>query len=170
MDALSQSSPAAPASAPPRLEQFRRIVIKVGSSLLVDRAQGRVKREWLACLAQDISALHGGGADLLVVSSGSVALGRTVLGLPDGVLKLEDSQAAAAVGQDRGFVMDLRRLAAVPLTLTWFPRLNQPDRGIRGHMPNDQQRRYLQVVEGLLTRRSELVERLGPLWPGLSKR
>ena len=100
MDALSQSSPAAaPASAPPRLEQFRRIVIKVGSSLLVDRAQGRVKREWLGSLAQDIAALHGGGADLLVVSSGSVALGRTVLGLPDGVLKLEDSQAAAAVGQ-----------------------------------------------------------------------
>ncbi len=98
MDAVTASA-AAPASALPRLDQFRRVVIKVGSSLLVDRAQGRVKREWLGSLAQDIAALHGAGADLLVVSSGSVALGRTVLGLPDGVLKLEDSQAAAAVGQ-----------------------------------------------------------------------
>ena len=94
-----QSAARSLASALPRLESFRRIVIKVGSSLLVDRAQGCVKRAWLASLAQDIAALHGQGADLLVVSSGSVALGRTVLGLPNGGLKLEDSQAAAAVGQ-----------------------------------------------------------------------
>ncbi|PNG27493.1 glutamate 5-kinase [Methylocella silvestris] len=87
------------ASALPSLDRFRRIVIKVGSSLLVDRAEGGVKREWLVCLAQDIAALHRQGADVLVVSSGSIALGRTVLGLPDGILKLEDSQAAAAVGQ-----------------------------------------------------------------------
>ncbi|VTZ51784.1 gamma-glutamate kinase [Methylocella tundrae] len=100
MGAMSQSSAARRfASALPRLDQFRRIVIKVGSSLLVDRAQGRVKREWLASLARDIAALHAKGADVLVVSSGSIALGRTVLGLPDGNLKLEDSQAAAAVGQ-----------------------------------------------------------------------
>lgn len=96
---LDQHSTATPASTLPRLKDFRRILIKVGSSLLIDRAQGRVKREWLESLAQDIAALHGQGADLLVVSSGSVALGRTVLGLPDGDLKLEDSQAAAAVGQ-----------------------------------------------------------------------
>ena len=50
-------------------------------------------------LAEDIAALHKAGADVLVVSSGSIALGRTVLGLPDGALKLDDSQAAAAVGQ-----------------------------------------------------------------------
>ena len=83
----------------PRVNQFRRIVIKVGSSLLVDRAAGDVRREWLAALAEDIAGLHRGGADVLVVSSGSIALGRTVLGLPDGDLKLDDSQAAAAVGQ-----------------------------------------------------------------------
>lgn len=83
----------------PRLAHFRRIAIKVGSSLLVDRAQGRVKRDWLVSLAQDIAFLHRNGADVLVVSSGSIALGRTVLGLPDKGLKLEDSQAAAAVGQ-----------------------------------------------------------------------
>jgi glutamate 5-kinase len=96
----SVSQPAAPAaSALPRLGQFRRIVVKVGSSLLIDRAQSCVKRDWLASLAQDIAALHGAGADVLVVSSGAIALGRTVLGLPDGALKLDDSQAAAAVGQ-----------------------------------------------------------------------
>ncbi|WOJ88386.1 glutamate 5-kinase [Methylocapsa polymorpha] len=89
----------APPSALPRVENFRRIVIKVGSSLLVDRAQGGVKRSWLVSLAQDIAALHKQGADVLVVSSGSIALGRTVLKLPDRGLKLEDSQAAAAVGQ-----------------------------------------------------------------------
>jgi glutamate 5-kinase len=53
----------------PRLADFRRIVVKVGSSLLVDASAGRVKEEWLASLAQDIAALHGGKRDLLVVSS-----------------------------------------------------------------------------------------------------
>ena len=83
----------------PRLADFRRIVVKVGSSLLVDAAAGRVKEEWLASLAQDIAALHGGNRDLLVVSSGAIALGCSVLRLPGGALRLEDSQAAAAVGQ-----------------------------------------------------------------------
>jgi glutamate 5-kinase len=83
----------------PRLDQFKRIVVKVGSSLLVDRARGEVKRDWLHGLADDLAALHRRGADVLVVSSGAVALGRSVLGLPNGALKLEDSQASAAVGQ-----------------------------------------------------------------------
>jgi glutamate 5-kinase len=83
----------------PRLDQFRRIVIKVGSALLVDRERGQPKHAWLAALAEDIAELHGRGADVLVVSSGAIALGRTVLKLPPGALKLEDSQAAAAVGQ-----------------------------------------------------------------------
>ncbi len=83
----------------PHLDQFRRIVVKVGSSLLVDRARGEVKRDWLHGLADDLAALHRRGADVLVVSSGAVALGRAVLGLPPGALKLEDSQASAAVGQ-----------------------------------------------------------------------
>jgi glutamate 5-kinase len=74
-------------------------VIKVGSSLLVDRVKGRLKHAWLAALAEDIAELHGRGADVLVVSSGAIALGRTVLDLPAGALKLEESQAAAAVGQ-----------------------------------------------------------------------
>jgi glutamate 5-kinase len=83
----------------PRLSDFRRIVVKVGSSLLVDAAAGRVHEDWLVSLAGDIAALHGDKRDLLVVSSGAIALGRSVLKLPKGTLKLEDSQAAAAVGQ-----------------------------------------------------------------------
>ncbi len=83
----------------PTLDSFRRVVIKVGSSLLVDRTAGQPKRAWLEALADDIMALHGRGAEVLVVSSGAIALGRTVLGLPPGALKLEDSQASAAVGQ-----------------------------------------------------------------------
>jgi len=84
---------------PPRLADFRRIVVKVGSSLLVDAQAGRLNEAWLASLAADLAVLHGGKRDLLVVSSGAIALGRTVLKLPAGPLELEDSQAAAAVGQ-----------------------------------------------------------------------
>jgi glutamate 5-kinase len=83
----------------PRLADFRRIVVKVGSSLLVDAKAGRLNETWLASLAADLAGLHGGKRDLLVVSSGAIALGRTVLKLPAGPLELEDSQAAAAVGQ-----------------------------------------------------------------------
>ena len=82
----------------PVLGDFRRIVIKVGSSLLVDAEAGRLKRAWLASLAADLAQLHAGGRDMLVVSSGAIALGRRVLKL-SGPLKLEESQAAAAVGQ-----------------------------------------------------------------------
>lgn len=83
----------------PALTDFRRIVVKVGSSLLVDAGAGRVKQAWLASLADDIAKLHQEKRDLIVVSSGAIALGRSVLKLPKGALKLEDSQAAAAVGQ-----------------------------------------------------------------------
>ncbi len=83
----------------PALASFRRIVVKVGSSLLVDQAKGELKAAWLEALADDLADLHARGADVLVVSSGSIALGRTVLGMPRGALRLEDSQAAAAVGQ-----------------------------------------------------------------------
>jgi glutamate 5-kinase len=83
----------------PSLQSFRRIVVKVGSSLLVDSGAGRLKRDWLDSLAADIAELHKGQRDILVVSSGAIALGRAVLKIPAGPLKLEDSQAAAAVGQ-----------------------------------------------------------------------
>ena len=83
----------------PALRDFRRIIIKVGSSLLVDAAAGQLRDQWLAALADDIADLHKDKRDILVVSSGAIALGRAVLKLPKGALKLEDSQAAAAVGQ-----------------------------------------------------------------------
>ena len=83
----------------PSLTSFRRIVVKVGSSLLIDAKAGEVRADWLAALAADIAKLHRDGCDVLVVSSGSIALGRSRLKLPGGTLKLEESQAAAAVGQ-----------------------------------------------------------------------
>jgi glutamate 5-kinase len=85
--------------ASPELSQFRRIVVKVGSALLVDSDAGEVRASWLAALAADLAKLHHEGRDVLIVSSGSIALGRSRLKLPRGPLKLEESQAAAAVGQ-----------------------------------------------------------------------
>jgi glutamate 5-kinase len=83
----------------PSLDDFSRIVVKVGSSLLVDAKAGCVKEAWLASLAGDIADLHGANRDIMVVSSGAIALGRSMLKLPQGALPLEDSQGAAAVGQ-----------------------------------------------------------------------
>jgi glutamate 5-kinase len=132
----------------PRLANFRRIMIKVGSSLLVDLIPGVVKREWLATLADDIAGLHKDGADVLVVSSGAIALGRSVLGLPKGPLKLEDSQAAAAVGQ-------------IALARTWSEALG--DRGIKSGQilvtfaDTEERRRYLNAratIERLLDLRA----------------
>ena len=80
------------------LAHYRRIVIKIGSALLVDSRTG-LKRGWLENLSADIAALRASGVEVLVVSSGAVALGRTVLGTPSGALKLEEAQAAAAIGQ-----------------------------------------------------------------------
>ena len=98
----------------PTLADFRRIVVKVGSSLLVDAQAGRLKEAWLASLTADLAALHRDKRDLLVVSSGAIALGRAVLKLPGGPLKLEDSQAAAAVGQ-------------IALARTWTEALSRHD-------------------------------------------
>jgi len=83
----------------PSLKDFRRIVVKVGSSLLIDSAAGEVREGWLKALATDIAKLHHDGCEVLIVSSGSIALGRAKLKLPRGALKLEESQGAAAVGQ-----------------------------------------------------------------------
>jgi glutamate 5-kinase len=77
------------------------IVVKVGSSLLVDGASGRLRREWLVSLCADVAALRRQGARVILVSSGSIALGRNLLNLPSGLLRLEESQAAAAAGQVR---------------------------------------------------------------------
>lgn len=79
----------------------RRLVVKIGSALLVDPASGRLRRDWLEALSQDIAAARAAGQEMLIVSSGAIALGRRHLGLGSGPLRLEESQAAAAVGQIR---------------------------------------------------------------------
>lgn len=81
-----------------KLEQYKRIVIKVGSALLVDPQTG-LRIEWLKSLVNDMAVLRQKGVDILLVSSGAIALGRTLLRLPKRVLKLEESQACAALGQ-----------------------------------------------------------------------
>jgi glutamate 5-kinase len=77
----------------------KRIVVKIGSSLLVDASTGALKQDWLGALADDIATLRKECKEAIVVSSGAIALGRNALKPPKGALKLEDSQAAAAVGQ-----------------------------------------------------------------------
>ncbi|MBM3616156.1 MAG: glutamate 5-kinase [Alphaproteobacteria bacterium] len=84
----------------PDLRAAKRLVVKIGSALLVDRATG-LKQSWLSALAMDVAEAKVRGTDVVLVSSGSIALGRKVLGLPEGALMLEQSQAAAAVGQIR---------------------------------------------------------------------
>lgn len=84
-----------------RLGRARRIVVKIGSALLVETSTGRVNRSWLETLASDVAALRARGQEVVIVSSGAIALGRRQLGLPAGRLRLEESQAAAAVGQIR---------------------------------------------------------------------
>lgn len=81
------------------LGQARRVVLKIGSALLVDAETGRLRQDWLDGLAADVAALRAAGAQVVVVSSGAIALGRRVLKLDPGALSLEHSQAAAAVGQ-----------------------------------------------------------------------
>ena len=81
------------------LIKARRVVVKIGSSILVEN--DRLRTKWLKTLAEDVAAIRGRGADVVLVSSGSIALGRAALQMPTGTLPLEQSQAAAAVGQIR---------------------------------------------------------------------
>jgi glutamate 5-kinase len=87
------------AGARPEWANARRIVVKIGSALLVDRASGQLNEAWLKSLADDVADLVTKGKDVILVSSGAIALGRHVMRLPKGPLELEQSQAAAAVGQ-----------------------------------------------------------------------
>ena len=84
-----------------RLAKARRVVVKIGSALLVEGSTGRVNRAWLETLAADVAAMRERGQEVVIVSSGAIALGRRQLGLPKGKLQLDESQAAAAVGQIR---------------------------------------------------------------------
>ncbi len=81
------------------LSEARRLVVKIGSSLLVQ--DGRLRADWLRALAEDVAQIKSSGTDVVLVSSGSIALGRGALDMAAGALPLEQSQAAAAVGQIR---------------------------------------------------------------------
>jgi glutamate 5-kinase len=120
----------------------RRVVVKVGSALLVDAASGALKREWLQSLVADVATLRKAGKDVLLVSSGAIALGRRALGLKAGPLRLEESQASAAVGQVRlaqayvdAFHMHGLEAAQILLTLE----------------DSEERRRYLNARETLRT-------------------
>ena len=84
----------------PTLKSAKRVVVKIGSALLVSAEDGQLRKDWLSSLAEDVAALKRRGTDVVIVSSGSIALGRRVLNLGNGPLALEQSQAAV-VGQIR---------------------------------------------------------------------
>ena len=97
--ALSQES--SPSDRRHLVAASRRLVVKIGSALLVDGPSGEIRRSWLGTVAADVAALRARGVEVLLVSSGAIAVGRFRLGLPAGPLKLEEKQAAAAAGQIR---------------------------------------------------------------------
>jgi glutamate 5-kinase len=83
----------------PEWRNARRIAVKIGSALLTDRATGALKQSWLEAIGDDVAELRRQGRDVILVSSGAIALGRSALGLARGPLRLEEAQAAASVGQ-----------------------------------------------------------------------
>ncbi len=99
MTAFARETARADGAARPEWARARRIVVKIGSALLADRSTGRLKAEWLSSLMDDVAGLVQAGKEVVLVSSGAIALGRHTLNLPKGALALEQSQAAAAVGQ-----------------------------------------------------------------------
>jgi hypothetical protein len=100
----------------PSLATAHRIVVKIGSALVVDQAQGAPRAEWLDSVAADIDALRARGTDVIVVSSGAIALARRTLNLTQKRLRLEEKQAAAAVGQIRLAQAWSQALSALGLT------------------------------------------------------
>lgn len=81
------------------LSSQKRLIVKIGSALLTTNQSSEIKHDWLAALAHDIANYRKKGLEVIIVSSGAVAIGRQGLGLTDGVLRLEEKQAAAASGQ-----------------------------------------------------------------------
>lgn len=83
------------------ITEARRLVVKIGSSLLVDEESGKLHQAWLDALCDDVAAAHARGQEVLIVTSGAVAIGRGPLGMAGRKLRLEEKQAAAATGQMR---------------------------------------------------------------------
>lgn len=86
---------------PVTLRTARRVVVKIGSALLVDETSGQIRRAWLDALADDVALCRARGQEVVLVSSGAIAVGREHLGLVGRPLRLEEKQAAAATGQIR---------------------------------------------------------------------
>jgi glutamate 5-kinase len=84
-----------------RLSDSRRLVVKIGSALLVEEKSGAIHQKWLQALADDVAELRAQGIEVLLVSSGAIAVGRRHLGLVGKAPRLEEKQAAAATGQIR---------------------------------------------------------------------
>ena len=84
-----------------RLDKSKRLIIKIGSTLLVDENSGKIRSNWLSGLAKEIASLKSQGISVAVVSSGAIAVGRSHLRLSSGILALEQKQASAATGQIR---------------------------------------------------------------------
>ena len=95
------TAPAAATGSTPRLADARRVIVKIGSALLVDDATGAVRRDWLDRLADDVAALRARGQEVVIVTSGAISIGRRHLGLTGRRIRLEQKQAAAATGQIR---------------------------------------------------------------------
>ena len=81
------------------IKSTRLVVIKIGSALIVDPATGKARADWMRDLAADVASLRAAGTQVVLISSGSIALGRQHLSLPAGAIKLPEKQAAAAIGQ-----------------------------------------------------------------------
>src|SRR5690606_1141963 len=94
-DAAAAQLPASP------VLTARRLVVKIGSALLVDETSGQLRRDWLDALADDVAAARARGQEVSLFASGAIAVGRRLLGLVGRTLKLEERQAAAATGQIR---------------------------------------------------------------------
>ncbi len=103
-------------TAQPKLAAAYRLVVKIGSALVVDPAEAAPRNSWLAGVAADVAGLRARGVDVIVVSSGAIALARRSLGLPRKRLRLEEQQAAAAVGQIRLAQAWSQAFSAVGLT------------------------------------------------------
>lgn len=129
------------------LGRARRLVVKIGSSILVDEAKGEVRRDWLEALTNDVARLHKGGCEVVLVSSGAIRLGRTHLKLASGALRLEESQAAAATGQIRLAQAYQEALARHGITVAQI-LLTLND--------SEERRRYLNARQTLATLLNEL--------------
>lgn len=103
-----------------------------------------------------------GDAALLAYTTSQPWIGRR---RPPGIREF-DRETAAGMGHGRAFVLDLRRMAALPVTAVWFPDLHTEDRGIVGRAPERLRVELETAATDLFRRRPEVIERLGPLWPG----